>query len=72
MELKEGHLSIFYNEGMTINSELDSALREVLFEFGYHWWASGCNLITGTRDLAFERAVKLPEGNYELARQLAN
>lgn len=72
MELSEGQLSIFYNENATINSELDDALREILLKFGYHWWASGCNLITDVRDLAFQRAVKLPEGNYRLAEQLAN
>ncbi|GAG48532.1 unnamed protein product, partial [marine sediment metagenome] len=63
VELKEGQLSIFYNEGMTINSELDTALREVLRKFGYHWWASGCNLITGVRDLAFKQ-VQEREDDY--------
>lgn len=37
-----------------INSKLDKALEKCLTQFGYHYWASGFNLITRERDLAFE------------------
>jgi len=62
MKLKEGRLSIFYNEGRTIHTELDFALRRLLVDFGYSWWASGCNLITGVRDIAFEKPTEREAG----------
>ena len=65
MELKEGQLSIFYNEYHHINSKLDDALRKVLLEFDYKWWASGVCLLTGVRDLAFDKVQEETIGNWD-------
>ena len=56
MELRKGELRIFYGGGK-INSSLDAALRKVLASYDYEWWASGCDLINGVRDLAFDQSL---------------
>ena len=46
-------LRIVY-DGEEINTKLDNALRQCLKEFGLFVWASGYNLETNKRDIAFE------------------
>ena len=57
MELKTGELKVFYAGG--INQGIDSAIEDALGLFGMKRWASGQDLVTGTRDLAFQ--CKIPE-----------
>ena len=57
--LKKNNLKVFYDEGVTIcgsiNEELDKAIEKALKPFGYTRWASGTDMVSGVRDLAFER-----------------
>ena len=53
MELKTGELKVFYAGG--INQGIDSAIEDALGLFGMKRWASGQDLTTGVRDLAFQR-----------------
>lgn len=56
MELKNGEIRIYYKTDVgEIDSGLDLALEEVLTKRGYHRWASGFDLTTDVRDLAFEK-----------------
>ena len=43
---------IFYSGGL--NVELDKALEDLLRQFNLKRWASGMDLETGERDLAFD------------------
>ena len=53
MDLKENELKIFYSGGP--NKDLEDKLKELLGAFGYDMWASGMDIQTGVRDLAFDR-----------------
>ena len=58
MELKKGELRVFYrceDESRMLDSELDSDLIAILKRFNYESWASGTDLTTGVRELAFEK-----------------
>ncbi len=55
MELKENELKIFYKDKDGIWPGLDDCLENALKEFGYKKWASGMEIKTGVRDLAFEK-----------------
>ena len=67
MKLKENELKIFYKlsksfhhgletwEKPVINRELDEDLMEVLIKHGYECWASGMEIETRIRDLAFDK-----------------
>jgi hypothetical protein len=59
MVLKKGELRIFYrceDEVKMLDSDLDLTLIETLKrEFYYECWASGTDLTTGVRELAFEK-----------------
>lgn len=46
-------LRIYYDGEICM--EMDVAIEEVLKSFGYHRWASGYNLQTNKRDLAFDK-----------------
>jgi len=59
MDLKPGQLRVYYNNNWGIDVFLDRALEKVLVEHGYSRWASGCDLINGVRDLAFEPTEEL-------------
>ena len=52
-DLKPGELKIYYDD--LLNTALDKALEKVLKGFGYRRWASGVDLTTGVRDLAFDK-----------------
>ena len=39
--------------------EMEDELRDLLKRHGWHWWASGHNMETGERDLAFERKASV-------------
>jgi hypothetical protein len=54
MELKQGQLNVYYNEG-DLNQELDKALEHCLKKFGYTRWASGMAMQSWIRDIAFEK-----------------
>lgn len=47
-------LNVVY-DGPDIDEALDDALRKVLAEFGWEWWASGYDLVDDERDLAFRK-----------------
>lgn len=55
MKLKEGELKVYYRIEGGIWPGLDDCLINALKEFGYEMWASGTNLITDVRDLAFDK-----------------
>lgn len=57
--MKTGELKVIYkNSNNGIDVELDMAIEAALEQLGYKRWASGCNICTGERDLAFERKGK--------------
>jgi len=47
-------MKITYDGGEQI-TELDEAIREAMKQLGYKNWASGMDLTTGVRDLAFDK-----------------
>ena len=51
-EGREQELRIYYNG--KLDPELDDALRKTLSQFGYKGWASGYDLVSHVRDLAFD------------------
>jgi len=53
-DMKRDELKIFYAGGL--NENLDKKLTNLLKEFGYKRWASGMNLKTLIRDLAYDRS----------------
>ena len=58
--MKEGELKIFYlvKEGeIAINVDMDAALEVVLKKFGFRRGASGFDLTSDVRDLAFEKKI---------------
>lgn len=58
MKLKKSELRVFYhceNEGEMMDSDLDDHLIAMLKSFNYESWASGTDLTTGVRELAFEK-----------------
>lgn len=54
-------LRVEYEAETGIDEVVDSAIEAALAELGWSRWASGCNLVTGIRDLAFEREDKEEE-----------
>ena len=51
--MEDGTLKIVY-EGK-LNTKLDEALKKCIEKFGYKWYAQGTNLMSGVRDIAFEK-----------------
>lgn len=49
-------LQVRYTVEDGIDSDFDSALIGLAKQHGWHFWASGTDLETGERDLAFDRA----------------
>jgi hypothetical protein len=58
------NLKVYYSGNVDL--ELDQALEKCLSQFGFKRWASGCNIITGERDLAFDNNKK--QQDKEIAR----
>ena len=56
--VKENELKVFYAGGL--DEVLDDAIEECLKPFGYSRWASGQEIETEIRDLAFE-IKKVPD-----------
>lgn len=55
MKLKQNELRIYYRtETGDIDPDLDKALEDTLKKFGFRRWASGFEIATDIRDLAFE------------------
>ena len=53
------YLKVIYDKQESgINAELDNAIEEAFKAIGFTRWASGCDLITGKRDLAFNGDLK--------------
>ena len=52
--MKKSELKIFYAGGL--NEDLDNELERVLGAFGYERWASGLEIESGVRDIAFDRS----------------
>lgn len=48
-------LKVYYDSDFEVNGELDKAIEKTVKEFGYKRWASGCDLTSGVRDLAFDK-----------------
>ena len=62
MKLKEGELRIFYHTGESgIDAFFEGWMETALKAFGYKRWASGMEIETGVRDIAFEK-IQEPEG----------
>ena len=57
--MKEDEVKVFYSGGL--NAELDKAIADCLKEFGYKRWASGMEIGSQVRDLAFDRGI----GNFK-------
>ena len=56
MELKKGELRVFYRcEDESEMQDLDNHLIAMLKSFNCGFWASGTDLTTGVRELAFEK-----------------
>lgn len=55
MELGKDELRIHYHVEGGIDAEVDKAIEEALKPLGWHRWASGTDLRTWVRDLAFDR-----------------
>lgn len=55
IEAVQEKLVVKYTIPDGIAPELDKALIKLLKAHGWHWWASGTDLETGERDLAFDR-----------------
>lgn len=53
--MKRGELNVYYRD--ELNPELDQALGKVLKKFGYTLYASGMDMISGVRDLSFDKTV---------------
>lgn len=53
--MKRGELNVYYRD--ELNPELDKALRKVLKKFGYMLYASDMDMISGVRDLSFDKPV---------------
>jgi len=47
-------MKITYDGGEQI-TELDNAIYKIMEDLGYKNWASGMDLTTGVRDLAFDK-----------------
>ena len=54
--MKDGEVKIrICAANETLRRMVEEALREVLDSFGYSIWASGMDMETGVREIAFER-----------------
>ncbi len=53
--IKKGELRVYYGSD-DINTEMDRAIEKAIEPFGYQQWASGYELGTATRDLAFDKS----------------
>lgn len=47
-------LKVYYKSEEGIDVEFDKKIEEFFKSLGYSRWASGCNIKTGVRDLAFD------------------
>jgi hypothetical protein len=54
--MEDGTLKVMYNG--ELNTKLDEALKKCIEKFDYKWYAQGTNLITGVRDIVFEKKGK--------------
>jgi len=59
MVVQENEIKIYYKHKEGIVSEWDSIIEAALSTLGFKRWASGFNLITGIRDLAFDFKIDL-------------
>ena len=51
-------MKVIYNVPEGIDPELDKYLEIMLAFIGFHWWASGTDMRTKDRDLAFTKRIK--------------
>ena len=51
-------LKIYYEDEQGINSALDDDIRELAKKYGLKFYASGVDLTTGVRDMAFDGEKK--------------
>jgi len=58
MYCPENEIRVFYNRNGKIDKELDSQIESCLTTVGFRRWASGLEIGTGIRDLAFEPVRK--------------
>jgi len=54
-KVKEDELKVLYRYAQGIDMKLDKALKDCLKEFGYKCWASGMEIESQVRDLAFDK-----------------
>lgn len=52
-------LRVYYKIKGKINMALDKDIKAVLKKHGYHFYASGVDMINGIRDMAFDREVEV-------------
>lgn len=58
MEMQKGEIKVYYKHKDRIVEAWDLAIEDALFAFGLKRWASGFNMITKVRDLAFRPETK--------------
>ena len=55
MNVPKNEVRVYYKHDKKIVEEWDLAIEDALFAFGLERWASGVDLTTGVRDLAFRQ-----------------
>lgn len=58
MKLKEGEIKVFHNLDFDESAKVDKHIEKTLKKLGYRRWASGIDMTTGVRDLAFDKGNK--------------
>lgn len=50
-------IKVIYTIPKGIDIKFDKKLEEALAKIGFHWWASGFNMETRERDIAFSNEI---------------
>jgi len=61
MELKKGELRVFFNAKNMRSKKreiIESRIERLLKRLGYNQWASGMDMVSRTRELAFDKQPK--------------
>lgn len=54
MELEHNQMRIYFGSDYRMNVEFEKELEAFLKQYGFSWWASGTEVGTGIRDIAFD------------------
>ena len=53
--MKKNELKVYYTSPDGVNEKLDKAIEKALAPFGFKMWASGMEIESMIRDLAFDK-----------------